>query len=107
MLVDYPDISSDQAWVEHRSLYRSKADDISSSIEGHIERHAALLHFTGHFSAGLIFVIFYNFYLVYYLSDWKVLYYSVPFVIMFPGIFNHYKRLKLERYMLERRVITS
>lgn len=104
---DYPDCSFDEAWVQHRSKYKDATNFVSDSMKGHIERHAALLHFTGHFSASLIFVVLYICFLALYSHSCDTLKYMLPFMILFPGIYNHYKRLSLERYLLERNIILS
>ncbi len=70
-------------------------------MQSHIERHAALLHFTGHVSASFLFTILYLCLISIYTSSYNILLYAIPILILFPGIFSHYRRLSIERYYLE------
>jgi hypothetical protein len=79
-----------------------------NSIQGHIERHAALIHFTGHFCAGIIFSSIYIFLLfVFYYKSLYLLLYELPLSLVFIGMFIHFKRLSFERYSLELQVIQN
>lgn len=100
-------MSKEEAWSMHRGDYRKACDSIGESMQSHIERHGALLHFTGHISASFIFTISYVFILAFYRSSWHVLLYSIPILIIFPGVFLHYRRLSIERYYLERAAIKA
>ena len=103
----YPDLDKDKAWAKHRSEYRRACKTIGESMQNHIERHAALIHFTGHVSASLIFSIFYVIFWAIYEGTFKPLYYSVPLIIILPGIFSHFRRLAIERFYLETDAIKS
>lgn len=107
LLDDYPGMKRDQAWIEHRASYRKACDSIGEATQEQIERHAALVHFTGHFSAGILFAIGYVCFLAIHYGETRYLLYGVPLLIVFPGIYTHYKRLLFERYSLERIAIMS
>lgn len=107
LATDYPDMSSDKAWSTHRTLYKMASETIGISMQNHVERHAALLHFTGHVSASFLFIAVYICAFAVYSSNFRILTYLAPIVILFPGIFLHYKRLSIERYHLERAAIEA
>lgn len=104
---DYPEVPSDQVWSTHRAEYRKACETIGSSMQSHIERHGALLHFTGHVSASFLFTVIYVCSFAIYSHNLKLVLYTIPFLIVFPGIFTHYRRLSIERYYLERAAIKS
>ena len=106
LLIDYPDIHRDDAWASHRSSYRRASDNAGESFQGLIERHAALLHFTGHFSAAILFTLFYIAAISIFYRSTDYLLLAVPMAVLLPGIFVHYRQLSMERYRLERSVIT-
>lgn len=107
MLDDYPEVPLDKAWSTHRAEYRKACETIGSSMQSHIERHGALLHFTGHVSASFLFTAVYICVFAAYSSNLKMLLYLAPILIVFPGIFSHYRRLTIERYHLERAAIKN
>lgn len=76
-------------------------------MQSHIERHGALVHFTGHVSASFLFTAIYICAFSIYSFNLKLLVYLAPILIVFPGVFSHYKRLTTERYYLERAAIKS
>lgn len=103
----YPGMNKDESWATHRSEYRKACAVIGTSIQGYIERHAALVHFTGHMSASLVFSICYLIFLAFYTWSTNPMFYAIPMIIVFPGIFIHYQRLSLERFNLEIETIKS
>ena len=102
---DYPNISQEQAWSTHRADYRKACEIMGESMQSHIERHAALLHFTGHISSSFLFTFFYLSSFATCTSSYNILAYTAPIVVLFPGVFSHYRRLCIERYSLERAAI--
>lgn len=98
---DYPNMSKEQAWSTHRSTYKRSCKCISDSMQSYVERHASLLHFTGHISASFLFTALYLAVAAVSTSSYNLLLYIIPFAILFPGIYTHYRRLYIERYYLE------
>jgi len=107
LISDYEGMSREKAWSMHRGDYRKACEIINDSMQSHIERHGALVHFTGHISASFLFTMFYLLVFALYSLDYNVLLYAIPIVIVFPGVFLHYKRLAIERYYLERKAIEA
>lgn len=103
----YPNLPKNKAWAKHRYDYRRVCTVIGESFQSQIERHAALVHFTGHISASLIFTFIYLIFWSLYASSFKPLYYTIPIVIIFPGIFSHYRQITIERFELEILAIKS
>lgn len=102
---DNPGLTYDEAWLKHRVAYRAACDDIGDASEGQIERHAALVHFTGHFSAAIAFLAVYIVCLVIVEQEAKYLFLEIPLAVAFHGMFAHFRRLKTERYKLERAAV--
>lgn len=107
LLVDYPGQNWKDAWASHRLMYRNASSKTGGSLQGQIERHAALLHFTGHFSAGIVFVFIYLIVISVIKKDVELGLYSIPLIIIFPGIYKHFKTLVSLRYKQEREVIKT
>ncbi len=97
----YPGLSKNKAWAKHRSEYRRSCKVIGESMQSQIERHAALVHFTGHISASLIFTFLYIVFWSFYELSFNPMYYAIPIAIIFPGIFFHFRQMADERYQLE------
>jgi hypothetical protein len=104
---DYPEVPIDQAWSTHRAEYRKACETVGPSMQSHIERHGALVHFTGHVSASFLFTAIYISAFSIYSFNFRMLAYLTPILIVFPGVFIHYRRLLIERYYLERSAIKS
>lgn len=107
MTEDYPQLDENSAWTKHRSEYRKACDVTGNSVQSHIERHAALVHFTGHVSTSLIFTVVYVVFLAIYYKSFGELTKAIPMLVILPGVFSHYRRLSLERYLLEMDAIAS
>jgi len=107
LTVDYAGLSREEAWSKHRGTYRAACESIGASMQSHVERHGALVHFTGHISAGLIFVTLYVMLIGALKQSISTLLYLIPVFVIFPGIFLHYRILSIERYFLERAAIKS
>jgi len=104
---EYKGMGKEQAWATHRADYRRACDTIGGSMQSHIERHGALLHFTGHISASFLFTIVYAILIALYTSSFKFVLYSVPIIIIFPGVYLHYRTLSVERFHLEMAAIKA
>lgn len=99
------DVNEEDAWTTHRFSYQRASKSAGDATLGYIERHAALVHFTGHFSAGILFTIIYICCVSIIFTSFKTLLYCIPLAIIFPGILSHHRQLVNERFKLERRVI--
>lgn len=105
MLIEYPKTDWKDAWARHRSDYRQACSAVGSALQDQVERHAALLHFTGHFAAALFFAFLYLIIMAIYTKDAQLALYVIPLVIIFPGIYRHFKTLSSLRYKQEKEVI--
>jgi len=97
----YPNLTKSRAWAKHRSEYRRACKVIGESMQSHIERHAALIHFTGHISSSLLFLILYLITISLFKRSITPIYYAIVPMILFPGLFSHFRKLAIERYHLE------
>ncbi|WP_421702339.1 hypothetical protein [Aliiroseovarius sp.] len=93
------------AWAQHRADYQAACNEENEKAQIHIERHAALIHFTGHFSAAIVVLCFYLVFLHFYAVVEGALLLAIPAAILFFGIYRHYRQLTNERFMLETRLI--
>lgn len=97
--------SYNEAWAQHRANYQAACREENEKAQIHIERHAALVHFTGHFSASIIVFCAYMAFLHFYQGLEGAIFLTIPALVLFFGLYRHYRQLTNERYMLESRLI--
>lgn len=104
---NYPGDTPNDAWVSHRYKFATACASGYGMEKGRIERHKALVHFTGHFSASLIFVAFYIVGVAIYMETARSLLYAFPLALISTGVYAHYRRLVYETFRFEIEVIKS
>jgi|GEM_PF-6898712 len=105
LLTDYPQQKWQDAWARHRSTYREACSNVGDSLQDQIERHAALLHFTGHFSAAILFAFVYILLISIVDKNINLSLYNIPLIILFVGLYRHYRIILSLRYKQEKEVI--